>query len=534
MQHSGSDKEAAHYRDANQILEAQLVSYKTMQLEHLTQINELKEQLTNSTSHVQSQLNSTIQQKNQQEKHLRDVQHQLEQARSTLHLKDAELNGRYRELDRRQNEIKELQKLIASHEEHINTHQTKHKDELEHFKRTKEEEHSQKQKEVSHYKQQYQNALDTIQSLEQERLKLHQDAERMKQHFQHQQQDSEFQIAELKQKLQDQPPFFPVKFEEDILLEIAMRSELSKDEIKLKRLIKIIQIIDFFDLSKPDGVDIRNMFISDQAAQRREGKQVLIGSTIDLEAFDHFSRAIRGSQQNISNREHALIDGVRRLQKLLSNSNEEAIPGVTYQVLSDQISELGSSNVYLTGRTEYPYRDNDSAFLNFNPTITIVPSTQKNELETTYVITSVSPNVQETNVEAQPEKQHKSYSNDFNLTYNVTVPALPNVKPETKPTQQQQRGYNNWNKQQPRSSWAEESTEGTEENSETSDASPKSYPRKQYRGPKRGRGNSSTTQNRGGGSERGTFRNAFRGGRGRGGKYTPNTNPQGAAENLQT
>jgi HD-GYP domain-containing protein (c-di-GMP phosphodiesterase class II) len=542
-------------------LEQQLASFKSHQIGHLTQIDELRKQLATE----QNQRNQILQQQNIKssnlERTMQDTQVQLQQARQKLQIKEAEVNVYQRDLQKKQAEIQELQQAVKNREESISESQSKLKEEFEQFKRSKDEEINSKQIEISHYKNQFVSAREQAKSLEQERNKLLVDMERMQQIFQRQQQELEFQNAELKQKVQDQPPFFPVKFEEDILLEIAMRSELSKDELKLKRLIKLVQVIDFFDLSKPDGQDVRNMFLSDQGAQRREGKQVLIATSTDLEAFDHFSRAIRGSQQNISNREVALIDGVRKLQKLLSNSNEEVIPGISYQSLSEQISELGSSTVYLTGRTQYPFRDDDTAFLTFtNTSIKSVPSslnTHKADVEPTYVITSASPSKKrhEGSSIIEYQEKHTSYSNDFNLKYNVTVPALPSAASgattEKDLKGSPQRGVNSWSSKQTRTSWAEESvpdttsttstpTDSIQDNSQTLDTSPvkNNYqPRKQYRGPRRGKG----SVNRGGGSaERGTFRGGsergnFRGGfRGKARKPYTQNNDVSSANNVSS
>jgi hypothetical protein len=161
-------------------------------------------------------------------------------------------------------------------------------------------------------------------------------------------------IQELEQKLQDQPPLIvPVKFEEDILNDIARQSQ-PNNQI-LQDAVKILQIIDYFDSSKPDGWDLRSMFISDQICLRKDGRQTMFGSFDEFDAFDHLSRVVRGSQQISQSRETAVVDAVVAIQKLLSLSSEEIIPGITYKVLNDQINELQSSNLYLTGRTLYPY-----------------------------------------------------------------------------------------------------------------------------------------------------------------------------------
>jgi hypothetical protein len=533
-QNTKLDKETNELKSTIQQLEQQLSTFKSIQIGHLTQINELKQQLSADSNQRDQQLQQQSQKTAQLERSLHDNQIQLQQIRQQLQLKEAEANAYLLEQQKKSAELIELQKTLKERDTAIKDTQSRHKEEIDQIKRAKEEELTNKQLELSRCMQQLITARDHAKYLEQERNNAQAEKDRLQQMFQRQQQEFEYKITELTQKVNDQPPIFPVKFEEDILLEIAMRSELSKDEVKLKRLIKLVQVIDFFDLAKPDGLDVRNMFLSDQAALRREGKHVLIASNTDLEAFDHFSRSIRGAQQNIPNREVALIDGVRKLQKLLSNSNEECgIQGVTYQTLSEQITELGSSNVYLTGRTLYPYRDDDTAFSSFtNAAIKTVPniSTQKTDVEPTYVITSASPSKKqhEANNAIEPPQQennreHTSY--DFNLRYNVQVtPSISTSGTSTEQPQPQQAspkqhivGFGSWTSsssiKQPSRSWADESIHsGTMEQTleKVEEDSSKNYqPRKQYRGPRRGKG--SSTSNRGGNTDRGSFRGGFRG-----------------------
>jgi hypothetical protein len=165
-------------------------------------------------------------------------------------------------------------------------------------------------------------------------------------------------VQELEKKLQEQPPIIvPVKFEEDVLSELARQRSPQQSSSLLKDIIKLIQVVDYFDLSKPDGMDMRDMFLSDQIGLRRDGKHTMFASFSEFDAFDHFCRIVRGKQQQPQSRESAIADAVVTIQKLLAQSKEEIIPGVSYEKLNRQLIELQSSNLYLTGRTLYPYNN---------------------------------------------------------------------------------------------------------------------------------------------------------------------------------
>lgn len=169
------------------------------------------------------------------------------------------------------------------------------------------------------------------------------------------------QVQDLEHKLREQPPIFvPVKFEEDILDEVARQREISTHALVLKDVVKLIQVVDYFDISKPDGMDVRHMFISDQIGLRRDGKFTMFNSLHDFDAFDHMCRVLRGSQQSTQSRESAVSDAVTMIQRLLARHHDEITPGTTFKQLDGQIVELLTSNIYLTGRTLYPYNGPDS------------------------------------------------------------------------------------------------------------------------------------------------------------------------------
>lgn len=190
-------------------------------------------------------------------------------------------------------------------------------------------------------------------------------------------------VQELEKKLNEQqaPMFVPVKFESDILHEMASRrrnefnnhqhhhhhqsnhinhnNNNNNSNNMLLDVVKLIQVTHFFDTSKPDGMEMRRMFISDQNGLRADRKFTLLNSLNDFGAFDHMCAVLKGSssgqQRPNQLRVSAISESANMIHKILSRHGDEIIPGVTFKVLEEQIVELQTSNVFLTGRTLYPY-----------------------------------------------------------------------------------------------------------------------------------------------------------------------------------
>eukprot|EP01080_Neovahlkampfia_damariscottae_P003774 gene3774-6662_t len=138
-----------------------------------------------------------------------------------------------------------------------------------------------------------------------------------------------------------------IKFEEEFI-------DTTKSKNEIEEIVKVIQIVNFFDLSKPDGLDIRKMFLSDQFNKMNQGIHCLITKFEDFYVFDHFCQSLVGLFD--SKYEEKLTIGKIMIQKLLSKSNDECIFGITFKKLSEIIFELSTSSIFLYQKTLVPYQ----------------------------------------------------------------------------------------------------------------------------------------------------------------------------------
>lgn len=116
---------------------------------------------------------------------------------------------------------------------------------------------------------------------------------------------------------------------------------------QMQELVKLLQVVDFFDKTKPDGLEIRSIFFNDQNAAKQQGKFVLLSTGNDLDAFDHFCKVVRGSSQqqhtyatillfSYSNRREKATDMASLyIMNYLQQSSEECRFGISCEWISN-------------------------------------------------------------------------------------------------------------------------------------------------------------------------------------------------------
>jgi myosin heavy subunit len=130
------------------------------------------------------------------------------------------------------------------------------------------------------------------------------------------------------------------KFEEE-LVEYNQSTELVE-------FVRIVQILDFFDVAKTDSLKIRKFVLNDKQLLHKPKEFNKLG---DFHTFDYFCKSIKGSSKSI---EENLKNGSIMMTKLLEKSSDEVIYGVSFKKLYDQMNELCLSSIYLNTKPLTP------------------------------------------------------------------------------------------------------------------------------------------------------------------------------------
>jgi len=109
---------------------------------------------------------------------------------------------------------------------------------------------------------------------------------------------------------------------------------------QIQPLIKLLQVCDFFDKSRPEGIESRKSFLSYQENQRvQEGKVNLVHSESDIDSFFQLSHLI----QSYAVRGDVAVE---HATKLIGESEDEVFSGKTYKDLWLQTVEVISSPIF--------------------------------------------------------------------------------------------------------------------------------------------------------------------------------------------
>lgn len=205
-------------------------------------------------------------------------------------------------------------------------------------------------------------------------------------------------------------------------------------DLFIQRVINIIHIIEKFDITKPEGLNLRLKFISDQLNQKRPGidSASSIFSLKDFEAFDYFSRIVKGDFAESSN---ASSISFKEIEKLLNESNDEIYNQITYKMLYKQFHELGTSTVSVLRQSLFPFSGQPSSLQqdnseNIHPTQTLNENLKQNTQQSIIQSKQISSNnlkrVQNSTVPKQIPKTKNVNENLIN--YESVDTKKPNLE----------------------------------------------------------------------------------------------------------
>jgi len=141
--------------------------------------------------------------------------------------------------------------------------------------------------------------------------------------------------------------------EEKIQRRLAKRKTETGSKEKQQSVASLVQLVHLTQLLRgEDSAQHVPLFFAEQERVRSSGGKTLVTSEIMLDSLSLFANSIFKASSNLNEFKQNVEKAQEIAQNFLAQSEEEAIPGFSYKLLSEQTDEIYSSSFYLAKKNE--------------------------------------------------------------------------------------------------------------------------------------------------------------------------------------
>jgi len=141
--------------------------------------------------------------------------------------------------------------------------------------------------------------------------------------------------------------------EEKIQRRLAKRKTETGSKEKQQSVASLVQLVHLTQLLRgEDSAQHVPLFFAEQERVRSSGGKTLVTSEIMLDSLSLFANSIFKASSNLNEFKQNVEKAQEIAQNFFAQSEEEAIPGFSYKLLSEQTDEIYSSSFYLAKKNE--------------------------------------------------------------------------------------------------------------------------------------------------------------------------------------